>query len=113
MRLPHLALATVPERKITEYLLNPAHPSGGSKAAFFQRFGYSLCEWEILARDLLLHARRNEVLAQEQVRYGTRYVIDGCLTAPDGTSLNIRSAWFINHGTQEPRFVTAHPLPKS
>jgi hypothetical protein len=46
-------------------------------------------------------------------RYGTRYAVDGFLTAPDGTRLNIRSAWFIDHGTQEPRFVTAHPPPKS
>jgi hypothetical protein len=113
VKLPHFDLATVPERKITHYLLNPAHPAGGSKAAFFQCFGYSVRRWEVLARDLLQHALRNEVFAEESVRYGTRYVIDGCLTAPDGTSLNIRSAWFIDHGTQEPRFVTAHPLPKS
>ena len=36
MKLPDAGLATVPERKITHYLLNPAHPAGGSKAVFFQ-----------------------------------------------------------------------------
>jgi len=45
--------------------------------------------------------------------YITRYVIDGPLVAPDDTSLNVRSAWFIDLVTQTPRFVTAHPLPKT
>ena len=30
MKLPNAQLATVPERKVTHYLLNPAHPAGGS-----------------------------------------------------------------------------------
>ena len=34
------------------------------------------------------------------------------LAAPDGTSLNVRIAWYINPGSDAPRFVTAHPLPK-
>jgi hypothetical protein len=113
MKLPDAGLATVPERKITHYLLNPAHPAGGSKAVFFQRFGYTASHWQILAEDLMRHARENEIVAMEAGHYGTRYAVDGFLTAPDGTRLNIRSAWFIDQGTQEPRFVTAHPLPKS
>jgi hypothetical protein len=39
--------------------------------------------------------------------------MDGPLIAPDGSRLNIRSAWFIYPGGGgAPRFVTAHPLPK-
>jgi len=34
MKLPNAQLATVPERKVTHYLLNPGHPAGGSKATF-------------------------------------------------------------------------------
>ncbi len=41
VKLPHAKLAVVPERKITRYLLNPAHPAGGSKAALFLRFGFT------------------------------------------------------------------------
>jgi hypothetical protein len=32
MKLPNADLAVVSERKVTLYLLNPAHPVGGSKA---------------------------------------------------------------------------------
>ena len=92
MKHPHVDLAIVPVRKITHYLLNPAHPAGGSKAAFFLKFGYAAGHWQILAADILQHARENDVVTMEDVPYGKRYVVDGFLTAPDGTCLNIRSA---------------------
>jgi len=111
MKLPNANLAKVPEDKITRYLLNPAHPAGGSKAAFFLRFGFSARNWRQFAEALLLHAR-NDVVDSERTRHGMRYAVDGLITAPDGTVLNIRSAWYIDDRGEAPRFVTAHPLPK-
>lgn len=112
MRLPNAQSATVPERKVTHYLLNSAHPVGGSKAWFFLRFGFTVADWQRLAEALLRHAREHDVVETEQTLHGTRYVVDGPLTAPDGTRLNVRSAWYINPGSDAPRFVTAHPLPR-
>jgi len=112
MKLPNAHLATVPEPKITRYLLNPSHPAGGSKASFFLRFGFKMAEWHQLAEALRQHARDNEVVEMEHSRHGARFALDGPLTAPDGTILNIRSAWYIDPGGDAPRFVTAHPLPK-
>ena len=112
MKLPHCDLATVPEQKITRYLLNPAHPAGGSKAAFFLRFGFTKAQWQFLAEALRRHARDNEVVEVEQTRHGTRYVVDGPLLSPAGATLNVRSAWYIDPGGDAPRFVTAHPLPR-
>ena len=112
MKLPNAASASVPERKVTHYLLNPAHPAGGSKATFFLRFGFTVADRQRLAEALLRHARENEVVETEQTLHGVRYVVDGPLTAPDGTSLNVRTAWYIHTGSDAPRFVTAHPLPK-
>lgn len=113
MRLPNAQSAAVPERKITHYLLNPAHVAGGSKASFFLRFGFTVAEWQRLAEALLRHARENEVVETEKTAYGARYVVDGPLIAPDGKSLNVRSAWYIHPDNYAPRFVTAHPLLKS
>jgi hypothetical protein len=112
MKLPNSELATVPERKITHYLLNPAHPAGGSKAWFFLRFGFTAADWQKLAEALLHHARANEVTETEETPHGRRYIVEGKLIAPDGTGLNIRSAWYIDGAGGAPRFVTAHPLPK-
>ena len=112
MKLPNVEQATVPERKVTHYLLNPAHPTGGSKAVFFLRFGFSAAEWQRLAWALRQHAMENEVVEEEETKHGRRLAVDGPLTAPDGTALNVRAAWFIDRGSVAPRFVTAHPLPK-
>ncbi len=112
MKLPNAQLATVPERKVTHYLLNPAHPAGGSKASFFLRHGFTMADWQRPAEALLRQARENEVVATEQTPHGVRYVVDDPLAAPDGTSLNVRTAWYINPSSDAPRFVTAHPLPK-
>jgi hypothetical protein len=112
MKLPNAHLATVPEPKVRQYLLNPAHPAGGSKASFFMRFGFTAAGWQQLTEALLRHARENEVVEEEVTRHGKRYALDGPLAAPDGTVLNIRSAWYISPDSDAPRFVTAHPLPK-
>jgi len=102
MRLPNVQSATVPERKITRYLLNPAHPAGGSKVSFFLRFGFTVADWPRLAEALLRHARENDVVEAEQTPHGTRYAVDGPLIAPDGTRWNLRSAWYINPGGGAP-----------
>lgn len=70
MKLPNVQSAAVPERKITQYLLNPAHPAGGSKAAFFLRFGFSTAAWQLLAEALIRHARENKVVTVDQTAHG-------------------------------------------
>lgn len=112
MKLPNAHLATDPARKMTHYLLNPAHTAGGSKANFFLRFRFTVENCEHLAGALLQHARENEVIAIERTPYGVRYAVDGVLHAPDGTTLNVRSAWYVRRNGEQPQFVTAHPLRK-
>ncbi|HEY3762476.1 MAG TPA: hypothetical protein VGN23_12080 [Verrucomicrobiae bacterium] len=112
MKLPNVELAIVPERKVKLYLLNPSHPVGGSKALFFLQFGFTTTEWLQLANGLLQLARENEVVETEMTKHGRRYVVEERLNAPDGTSLKIRTAWYIDVAGAPPRFVTAHPLPK-
>ena len=77
MKLSNAQSATVPERKVTHYLLNPAHPAGGSKAGFFLRFGFTVADWQRLAEALLQHARENDVIETEPTPHGIRYVVDG------------------------------------
>ena len=113
MKLPNAQSASVPERKVTHYLLNPAHPAGGSKAGFFLKHGFATVEWQELAKALLQIAHENEVVETEMTPHGWRYVIDGHVTAPDGTDLNVRTAWYIDLVGAAPRSVTAHPMPKT
>jgi hypothetical protein len=93
VKLPNAHRAVVAERKIIGYLLNPAHPAGGSKAHLFLRFGFSAAGWREQAAALVRHAQENEVAEMEETRHGVRYVLNGPLKAPGGTVLNVRCAW--------------------
>jgi hypothetical protein len=112
LKLPNADAATIPKEKVTAYLLSDTHRIGKTKAAFFGKHGFTADNWQVLERALREHAKKHVVTRAEGTAYGTRYVVDGDVTAPDGTSLNVRSVWFINRGTTTPRFATAHPLKR-
>ena len=113
MGLPNADRGEISEAKIVRYLLSPTHRAGRSKAAFFIKHGFAAASWHALAEALRRHATAGTVTAAEKTPYGTRYVVDGLLTAPDGASLNVRSVWFINENASVPRFATAHPLRRT
>ena len=84
MRLPNAHLAVVERAKVAEYLLNPRHRYGASKARFFLEFGFQIDDWEVFAEALREHGQVHEVSLVRQTRWGPRYEIDGELNAPDG-----------------------------
>jgi hypothetical protein len=49
MKLPYAGNANVSEAKLVDYLLNPAHPDNGGKAAFFLKLGFSPGNWKDMA----------------------------------------------------------------
>lgn len=98
MKLPYFDRATVPQAKITDYLLSLSHDDGRSKARFFISFGFSNENWKLLAQALLHHAAENEVSKIESSPFGSRYVIEGIISAPDGRTPFIRAVWFIEKG---------------
>jgi len=108
--LPNAANAQIDEAKITGYLLSPDHPDGRDKAAFFARFGFSRANWATLADALRRHAVAHPVAKTVQSNYGTRYVIEGELDAPDGRRPLVRTARIVEAGQDKPRLVTAYPL---
>jgi hypothetical protein len=48
----------------------------------------------------------------EATPFGTRYVIEGIISTPDGRVPLIRAVWFIETGEQIARFVAAYPLQR-
>jgi len=56
------------------------------------------------------HAAESELAAVEDSPFGTRYVIEGRISTPDARNPAIRAVWFIEHGEEVPKFVTAYPL---
>jgi hypothetical protein len=109
-RLPEVHLAIVDEQKITHYLLASGHPAGRAKAAFFERFGFSLAVWHSLRDALLDHARSAPVVVVSQTQFGEKYILEGSLPAPDGREPRVRAIWFVATGDKTPKLVTAYPV---
>jgi len=110
MRLPHADLAVVQRAKVCDYLLNPAHRYGESKARFFAEFGFRAEAWEELALALREHGRQNEVSRVRETGFGPRYEVEGELTAPDGRRPRVCTVWQVDKGQMAPRLITAYPL---
>jgi hypothetical protein len=97
--------------KLVGYLLNAAHPDGGPKARFFERFGFAAGRWRELADALRRHAQTHPARA-EPSPYGTRWIVEGTISTPSGRSPRVRSVWFTDTAGAAPRLVTAYPLPE-
>ncbi len=110
MKLPNADKAAVERAKIVDYLLNPEHRYGASKARFFSRFGFRVEQWEQLAEALRRHGQTHEVKRIQETGFGPRYQLEGELNAPDGRAPRVRSVWQLDQGEVAPRLITAYPL---
>ena len=109
MMLPDGERAYVDRAKITDYLLSSTHPDGRGKAAFFMSFGFKSEQWELLGEALRAVGISNPVTKVVESVHGTRYTVDGMISAPDGRMPRVRTVWIIEAGSP-PRFITAYPL---
>ena len=110
MKLPNGYLAIVEREKIADYLLNPAHRYGASKARFFAEFGFTPAAWEVLAAEFCAHAQAHEVARWRETGFGPRYEVEGEMAAPDGRRPRVRTIWQMDKGQIAPRLITAYPL---
>jgi len=110
MNLPNAHLAVVERGKIADYLLNPAHRYGASKARFFAQFGFRLEAWEVLAAALREQGQRHDVSRTKETGFGPRYEVECELATPDGRRPRVRTVWQVDHGEVAPRLITAYPL---
>jgi len=63
-----------------------------------------------MASALQAHAEQYEVVRVEDTEFGSRYIVEGPLRAPDGRAPTVRVVWFIEKGDDRPRLVTVYPL---
>lgn len=110
MKLPNANKVAVERVKIVDYLLNPEHRYGASKARFFTKFGFRAEQWEQLAEALRHHGQTYEVKRIQETGFGPRYQVEGELNSPDGRSPHVRSVWQLDEGEVAPRLITAYPL---
>lgn len=109
MKLPNAHIAQVEREKITEYLLNPAHPDNGGKAPFFIALGFKGEDWERFAAAMRQLALDASVSKYVETTHGKKYIIDGTIETPSGQTPAVRTVWIINNGAHVARLVTAYP----
>ena len=109
MKLPNIEQAEVAEAKLVDYLLNPLHPIGRTKAAFFMAFGFSPASWKIMRNAFIEHALQYDVTEIAPMTDGIHYLIEGALQCPDNRIPVVRVVWRIDKGMVKPRFITAYP----
>ena len=109
MKLPNAEMAVVDREKVTDYLLNPAHRYGSSKARFFADFGFTASKWELFADALSYHVQENEVAKTKGTPFGPRYEVEGPMNAPDGRRPRVWTIWQLDEGQIAPRLITAYP----
>jgi filamentous hemagglutinin len=109
MNLPNAHAAVVEPRKVSDYLLNEAHPDNGGKARFFEALGFGRHNVETLLDALRKLAVSASVTQVVRTVHGEKYVLDGPLQGPAGVTARLRTIWIIDLGASTPRLVTAYP----
>ena len=109
MRIPNAEHAIIAPEKLRDYLLNPEHRRGASKARFLLSLGYARDRWQRLESDLRQQHLPQEVARVVQAEYGTRYEIHDPLITPGRRIVMVRSIWQIDSGTNVPRLITMYP----
>jgi len=113
MPIPQADAAYVPPEKLSGYLLDEDHPVGGSKAKWFRGLGYDPADTAALERDLLTQVRQSENFIEKSSPFGTKYVVSGKITSPEGIEANVVTVWIVELSDNRPRLVTAYPGDKS
>lgn len=109
MPIPNAESAVIPPEKLSDYLLNPAHPIGGLKARWFMSLGYHPDNCDQLETDLLKIVRISSDYVDEQTPFGVKYTVLGQLESPNGSLANVRTVWISETNRPQPRLVTAYP----
>lgn len=112
MPIPDADRAIVTPDKVRNYLLNPDHPDGGSKAVWFASVGYSPDDCEQLIADLLAIARSCAWFDTERSQFGVKYKASGELGRLGVRPGRVLTVWIVE-GDDPPRLVTAYPDSKS
>ena len=110
MKLPNPNKLVVEREKIADYLLNPVHRFGASKARFFTHFGFHAEAWEQLAQALREHGQKHDVTKMRETGFGPRYEVEGRLNCHNGRHPRVRTVWQLDEGAVAPRLLPAYPL---
>jgi len=105
--LPNAERAVVEPRRVRDYLLKNARPSGGPKSKFFMAYGFTATDWDLLRTSLMQHGGTNSIVRRVETAWGIRYTVACNCQTPDGRNPCIRTVWQMEYDV--PCLLTAIP----
>lgn len=109
MKLPAAERAFVDPAKVRDYLLNPHHLVGASKARFFAALGFTRRRWAVLYQALRAHATDGDAEAGQPSLRGQNYTVRATIVGPTGREAYLLCVWIVLKNENFPRLVTAFP----
>ncbi len=110
MYLPNREKAYISKEKIANYLLSFSHPIGKHKAAFFTTVGFDITKPGTLIEVLEELAKETNVTKAVSTNFGTKYILDGYIQAPNNRIYLLRTVWMMENKADTAYLVTAYPL---
>ena len=105
--LPNYKMAEIRREKLKNYLLNPQKSNG--KAEFFRSIGYNMKNYKTLEKDIREGLKNNTAITYGKNKYGnTAYAVN--MKIGIGNKKEVVTAWQIDNGKNNPRFITAYPM---
>ena len=86
-----------------------SHPLGRAKAHFFRGLGFDDNSESLLEAELIHLARKGEAVQCIPGQYGTKYIVKGRISTPNGVQVAVVTVWLIEPNDPRPRLVTAYP----
>ena len=109
--LPNAEKAIIPIEKLSEYALHPVK-SRGKHIVFERALGYNLSNAELLRENLKTNIKSFEANPTEDNGYGQKYEVVVSLKGENGNTAEVFTCWIVEHGTEEPRLVTAYVMKR-
>jgi len=107
--VPRASSAEVPDAKLRDYVLNPAHRVGRHKARVFaSTLGIERNDWRFLRDQILEQLPSSPVTAiRPKPPYGTEYEVRMPVDGRNGATHSVITGWLVpDDGT--PRLITAY-----
>ncbi len=106
MKLENLERAVLSKEKVL-YLLTKRERNDKSK--YFKAFGFTVDQWERLRESLIEQAKQGNVVLRRKEFDFEKIEVIGEMPTPDNRNPTVKTVWYIDEGTDFPRFITAIP----
>lgn len=109
--LPNYQEAVIPQGKLEEYALNPAHKDGQHKARLFKSIlGFEKADWRKLEKVVLDELPYHEALPAGEGQWGKKYLVALPIVGLNGNTAIVETIWIIRPETDYPSFVTPRTI---